>query len=193
MITQGFRHRLRPMGIIGLITLILSGYGGEEFDRAIWVERGKETLKPFKMRLMGALKEGMENGPEAAIEVCQIVAPEIANEVSSAGVEIGRTSHKLRNERNAPREWMRPLLEGYLATPGNTEPEVVRFENGSVGYVEPIFIKQMCLACHGSALSPDVASRIDEHYPRDQARDFEEGDFRGMFWVEFSEVKRNSN
>jgi hypothetical protein len=181
------------MGVIALIPLILSGGGGEEFDRTAWVERGQEALSPFKTKLMGALSKSLKDGPQAAIEVCQLVAPKIADEMSSAGVEIGRTSHKLRNERNAPREWMRPLLESYVAAPGKTEPEVVRLEDGAVGYVEPIFIKGMCLACHGSALSPDVASRIDERYPRDQARNFEKGDFRGMFWVEFSEVERDSN
>ena len=193
MSTHRSRHCLHLIGFIAIITLILFGCGDEEFDRAFWVERGEEALSPFKMRLMGALKEGMEDGPVVAIEVCQLVAPEIADEVSSAGVKIGRTSHKLRNERNAPREWMRPLLEGYVNTPGNIEPGVVRLEDDAVGYVEPIFIMGMCLACHGNAISPDVASRIDEHYPDDQARDFAEGDFRGMFWIEFREVEGDSN
>lgn len=193
MITYYSRNWIRLLGVIALITLILSGCGEEEFDSASWSKRGKEALDPFKMRLMDALKEGMEDGPEIAIEVCQLVAPEIADEVSSAGVKIGRTSHKLRNESNAPRNWMRPLLERYVAKPEYTEPEVVKLEDGAVGYVEPIFIKRMCLACHGSTLSPDVASRISEHYPGDQARNFAEGDFRGLFWVEFREVEGDSN
>jgi len=180
-------------GFLALITINLFGCAGEEFDRAVWIDRGRDVLSPFKMRLMGALREGLEDGPEAAIDVCQLVAPEIADEVSSAGVKLGRTSHKLRNERNAPREWMQPLLDGYVATPGNAEPEVVLLEDGAVGYVEPIYVKRMCLGCHGSALSAGVASRIDEHYPRDQARNFEEGDFRGLFWVEFREVEGESN
>lgn len=176
-------------GIGALITVNLFGCGGEGLDRAAWIERGERALDPFKTKLMGALMEGMEDGPEAAIEVCQLVAPEIAEEVTSAGVELGRTSHRLRNERNEPRDWIRPLLDDYLATPGKTEPEVVELENGGVGYVEPIFVKQMCLTCHGRALSPSLAALIDELYPRDQARGFEEGDFRGLFWVEFREVR----
>jgi hypothetical protein len=56
-----------------------------------------------------------------------------------------------------------------------------------VGYVEPIFVKPMCLPCHGSDIPDGVAARLDEHYPTDEARGFAEGDFRGLFWVEFRE------
>ena len=187
------RHRLSLTVVFALITFSLFGCAGEEFDRVAWIERGENALSPFKTGLMGALMEGLKDGPESAIEVCQLVAPEIADEVSPVGIELGRTSHKLRSEHNAPSEWIQPLLDGYVATPTKTAPEVVQLEDGGVGYVEPIFVKRMCLACHGSALSSGVASRIDEHYPRDQARDFEEGDFRGLFWVAFSEVKVESN
>jgi hypothetical protein len=84
-------------------------------------------------------------------------------------------------------------LDGYSRTPGKTEPEIVQLEDGGVGYVEPIYVKRICLACHGSALSPSVASRIDEHYPQDEARGFKEGDFRGLFWVEFRELEKDSD
>jgi len=193
MIARRSRHCMGLAMILTLFTINLFGCGAEEFDCAAWIERGEKALSPFKKRLMGALMEGLEDGPEAAIEVCQIVAPEIAEEVSSAGVELDRTSHKLRNEHNAPRDWMQPLLDGYVETPGKTEPEVVPLKDGGVGYVEPIFVKGMCLACHGSAISPGVVSLIDEYYPRDQARDFQEGDFRGLFWVEFRNVEGESN
>ena len=190
------RRSRRCMGltmILAFFTINLFCCKAEEFDRAAWIERGEKVLSPFKKSLMGALMEGLEDGPEAAIEVCQIVAPEIAEEVSSAGVELGRTSHKLRNEQNAPRDWMQPLLDGYVATPGKTEPEVVQLKDGGMGYVKPIFVKRMCLACHGSAILPNVVSLIDESYPSDQAKDFKEGDFRGLFWVEFTDVEVESN
>lgn len=179
--------------ILALFTIDFFECEAEEFGRGSWMARGEKALMPFKKKLMGALSEGLVDGPEAAIVVCQVVAPKIAEEVGSAGVELGRTSHKLRNERNAPRDWMLPLLEVYVAMPGKAEPEMVKLKDGGVGYVEPVFVKRMCLACHGSALSPGVVSLIDEYYPRDRARDFKEGDFRGLFWVEFRNVKEKSN
>ena len=193
MIARSSRYCMGLAILLALFTINQFECRAEEFDRAAWIERGEKALSPFKKRLMGALMEGLEDGPEAAIEVCQIVAPEIAEELSSAGLKLGRISHKLRNESNAPRDWMQPLLDGYMATPVKTEPEVVQLKDGGVGYVEPIFVKRMCLACHGSAISPGVVSLIDEYYPGDQARGFKEGDFRGLFWVEFTDVEGQSN
>lgn len=172
-----------------LIVSCFFGCGKDKFDREFWIERGQTALKPFKQELMSALADGLQDGPEAAIDVCQRVAPEIADEINSPEVRVGRTSHKLRNEHNSPKAWMQPLLNGYLLSPGKSNPEAVRLADGRIGYVEPIYVKSMCLACHGSNLSPTIAARIDELYPNDRARDFQEGDFRGLFWVEFSPDK----
>jgi len=154
------RHRSIPhRGFIAVAALLTSSLlacgGGPELDRAVWEKRGAETLAPFKAQLMGALMDGLQEGPDAAIDVCQLVAPEIAAEVSSPGIEVGRTSHRLRNEQNAPRDWVRPLLETYRSTPGKSMPQVVRLDHGAVGYVEPIFVNSVCLSCHGTDVSPD--------------------------------------
>jgi len=37
--------------------------------------------------------------------------------------------------------------------------------------------------CHGPSVAPALAARIAQHYPEDEATGFEEGDFRGLFWV----------
>jgi hypothetical protein len=174
--------------IAGLFGWYLVGLAGDAIDRQAWIERGGRALEPFKGKLMTALAKGLQDGgPEAAIAVCQVAAPEIAAEVSKPGVEIGRTSHKLRNASNAPRDWMLPLLDEYVTTSGKTEPDVIPLADGGMGYVEPIYVKKMCLVCHGSAISPELDARLGEHYPEDRARGFEEGDFRGLFWVEFTD------
>ena len=56
-----------------------------------------------------------------------------------------------------------------------------------MGYAEPIIVQPMCLACHGESLAPEIAAKISEAYPDDQATGFKVGDFRGVFWVEFPE------
>jgi hypothetical protein len=61
----------------------------------------------------------------------------------------------------------------------------VELSDTRLGYVEPIFLQPVCLTCHGETLAPDVASRIEELYPDDQATGFAVGDFRGLFWVEY--------
>ena len=56
---------------------------------------------------------------------------------------------------------------------------------GRIGYAEPIFMKPLCVTCHGEALAAPVRERIAELYPEDRATGFRVGDFRGLFWAEF--------
>ncbi len=169
----------------GLLICTMAGCTKKQLDQQFWIERGQNTLKPFQADLKSALMEGLESGPEDAIEVCRLLAPEIAEDISSETVRVGRTSHRLRNKQNAPRAWIQPLLDEYVKNPYQTGPQVVSLPDSIVGFVAPIYVKPMCLACHGRSLSPAVAAKIDEFYPGDQARGFNDGDFRGLFWVEF--------
>ncbi|MGM0574504.1 MAG: Tll0287-like domain-containing protein [Myxococcota bacterium] len=148
--------------------------------------RAAEALKPFKKNLKQALMAGLEEGPGEAIDVCRVKAPDLAAEASGEGIAIGRTSHKLRNPDNAPEDWMKPLLEEFREAdePAQAAHRVVRLGDERWGYVEPIRVKGMCLTCHGTDLPEPVEQRLAAQYPEDQATGFEEGDFRGLFWVE---------
>ena len=146
--------------------------------------RGAAVLAPFKTELQAALREGLERGPEHAIEVCRVRAPELAAEAAGPGVEIGRTSHRLRNPANAPRPWVAPLLAAFVADPAAAGPRTVSLPDGRTGYVEPIPTQAMCLVCHGETLAPAVQERLQALYPADEAVGFREGDLRGLFWAE---------
>ncbi len=155
--------------------------GGSEVDPAD-IYRAQAALQPFKKELKGALLEGLEGGPQAAILVCKSAAPAIAARRSSDGMQMGRTSHKLRNPDNIPAGWLEPLLSAYEA--GSDDPHrAVVLDDGRIGYVEPIYVQKPCLMCHGQSIVPQVAGHIATEYPGDQATGFEEGDFRGLFWV----------
>jgi len=146
--------------------------------------RAAEALAPFKRDLQAALREGLGQGPVAAIDACRLRAPQIAEERSQGGVRVGRASHRLRNPENVPPSWVAPLLEAALAAPSARGPRLVALDAGRSGYVEPIFVQPLCLTCHGASLSPDVSARIQERYPQDRAVGFQAGDFRGLFWIE---------
>ena len=146
--------------------------------------QGALLLAPFKQDLKSALMRGMESGPAAAISACSTEAPLIAGGLSVDGVAMGRSSHKLRNPGNVAPDWAVPFMQAYAAGT-QAGPATVELADDRFGYVEPIMMQPMCLNCHGEALHPDVASRISELYPDDQATGFSEGDFRGVFWVEF--------
>lgn len=131
--------------------------------------------------LQGALAEG---GPVHAVSACHDKAPGIAAAASGAGVQVGRTSQRVRNPANAPEPWMQPLLEEFARAPkGSIASRAVALPEGKTGYVEPIYAQAMCLACHGETLPPELAATLAERYPQDAATGYREGDFRGLFWV----------
>jgi len=147
--------------------------------------RGAALLAPLKTELKQALMAGMQKGPSNAISVCRVQAPAIADSLSVEGVRIGRSSHRLRNPENRGPEWVNDVLQAYLSKDSDRRPQVVPLKNGREGYVEPITIQPLCLACHGKNLAPDVAAQISKMYPDDEATGFEIDDLRGVYWVEY--------
>ncbi len=146
--------------------------------------RAQQALGPFKKALKQALTEGMSEGPVAAIGACNTKAPGIADAHSQAGVTVGRASHRLRNPANTAPDWVQPILDAYVADEANRAPRSVALSDGRAGYVEPILVQPLCVTCHGATLAPEVAARIEQLYPDDQATGFEVGDLRGVWWVE---------
>jgi hypothetical protein len=134
-------------------------------------------------RLMGRLTEALgSQGPAGAVTVCQREAPDIAAAISKEkDVLIGRTSHRLRNPRNAPPDWARPFVESRREAPA-----IVSHPDGRLGVLEPIRLKVACLTCHGdpATIAPEVKAALARDYPRDEATGFRDGDLRGWFWVE---------
>lgn len=133
--------------------------------------------------LMGELSAALdEGGPAAGITVCREKAPMVAAHVSELyGVEIGRTSHKLRNPANVAPGWAGPYVAEL-----EDDPTYVAGPDGELGALLPIRLKAECQMCHGPAemIDEEVMAAIDEAYPGDQAVGFVEGDLRGWFWVE---------
>ena len=146
---------------------------------------GPEILAPFKQGLQQALRNGLTQGPEEAITVCKLKAPEISGTLSLNSVRLGRTSKRLRNPSNIAPDWVAPILESYVNKPSDRKPRAVSVSNNQSGYVEPIIIQPICLTCHGDNLTPEVSSRITEVYPEDRAVGYQIGDLRGVFWAEF--------
>lgn len=143
-----------------------------------------EALAPLKRDLMTTLKAALADGPVPAVEGCRLAAPGIAEQASTETIRVGRTSDRLRNPDNAPADWMRPLLAEYgQAPPEPGSATVVALDDGSIGYVEPIYVKPLCTTCHGKAIDPALLDHIRDRYPEDAATGYEVGDFRGLFWV----------
>lgn len=177
------KETIRSISLV--IVLALPFVSGTALSEEEGVIRGAELLAPLKGELKQALMAGMQDGPLNAISVCKDQAPAIAASLSVDGIEIGRTSHRLRNPANSAPDWVDPILKRYLDEESGRTPTIVSLENNREGYVEPIVVAQLCLACHGKTLAPDVAAHINEAYPADEATGFDVDDLRGVYWVEY--------
>lgn len=146
-------------------------------------EQSLEAVKTMAGRLMGELTTALdEDGPDGAIEVCSMRAPEIAAMVSNEyGLLLGRTSQRLRNPSNLPPEWAAQLVDDEVAV-----PTWLVGPDGQIAGLLPIVTKAECGMCHGPVgeISPEVQAKLDDLYPNDAATGFAEGDLRGWIWVE---------
>jgi hypothetical protein len=183
--------------LITASTLILAGalaagglsVAGTTQDNAV---QARALIQQFASTLQGELKAALkEGGPVAAVQVCKDRAPGIAAELSEqSGWDVGRTSLKTRNAAlNSPDEWEKNVLEEFESRKQNGESSegmsyaaVVQSADGEVyRYMQAIPTGEVCLACHGKDITPDLAAALDKAYPDDQARGFELGDIRGAF------------
>ena len=175
--------------LMAMFVLILASCSTDtelsEADGQRYLAHGKSVLMPFKKQLKGALKQGLASGPDAAIAACNMRAPEIVSELGQQGI-VGRSSHKLRNPDNAAKPWMQPIIEAYQKPDSSKEPVLVPLGDDRYGYAEAIELKPMCVMCHGDPIGGEIKQRLTELYPQDQAIGFKPGDFRGIFWTEFS-------
>ncbi len=143
----------------------------------------RDMLTSGHKELKNAIQSG---GPVSAIDVCHTRAPAIATQVSSEqGVQIGRTSHKLRNGSNTGPSWMQAVVEEQVA-----EPRAFADAEGELAIAYPIMLENGCVICHGQPdqIAPAVREAIAVQYPDDQATGFAPGDLRGWLWVQVPPV-----
>lgn len=172
----------RVLTVLAVAAVLVSAAGCGRGVSEENIVRAQNELREFKKELKSALVTGLQEGPDKAITACNVEAPNIAARLGINGIEIGRTSHKLRNSANEPAPWVEPLLDDYVNGVRDTYTAVA-LEGGRFGYVEPIRTEEVCLVCHGKEVSSPIEERIAKLYPGDEATGFEAGDFRGLFWI----------
>jgi len=164
-------------------------------DRATpaWVDEARAAAARLGGGLIPELRAALAGGgPETAVRVCNLRAPEIAAQVSGPGLQVGRTALRVRNPDNAPDAWERQVLfdlrdrlaAGEAAT--RIEHWEVQRRNGRrIGrWMKAIVTQPVCTTCHGKRIDPGLAGTIERLYPEDQATGFRIGDLRGAFTVE---------
>lgn len=150
------------------------------------VSEAASLIPPFQQQLLQTVQQAVASGgPTAAIEACQVLAPRITEEHSKTPWRIGRTSLRLRNPANQADSWERQVLEDFARRSQAGEPlaqmRQAAVVDGEFRYMQAIATGEPCLACHGSQIKPPLVALLDQHYPQDQARDFQPGELRGAF------------
>lgn len=155
---------------------------------ATFEEDAAMLSKDLKMNLVKNLTEKMnKDGAIPALEFCHVNVSALAKTAAGERLsrfEFGRTSHKVRNPSNAPKEWMLPYLEQFKATTVKSPAKAVvhQFSDGKKAYLDPLYVGPQCLTCHATP-AKDLKAQITKLYPDDQAVGFKLGEFRGMIWV----------
>jgi len=162
-------------------------------DHEQFTQQSQAAIKEFAGTLKGSLVAAMKSGgPIEAITVCNQVAPAIAAGLSEKyGMDIARTSLKVRNPNNVADAWENDILQQFEARKEQGEgvktlfvsESITQAGNHEMRMMKAIPTGKVCLTCHGSNIEPSIQKSINELYPNDQATGFKLGDIRGAFTI----------
>ena len=177
---------------IVLAFLVLTGSVHAATEQEM-ITASRQSIKTFAAQLKNKLQHAMkQGGPVQAIQVCRTAAAEISQQVSDQyGWKIARTSLKVRNPANAPDPWEKQVLQDFATRRARGEDlnsmehsEIIRStENTTFRYMKAIPTADMCVMCHGENIAANIAEKLQEFYPDDQARGFKAGNLRGAFTI----------
>jgi len=143
--------------------------------------------------LMTALLGQLEaEGPDGALAFCADSAQRLTARYQAEGMDVHRTSLKVRNPANAPDSVEVRVLDllADLHESGVLPAEYVEVRRLATGtrelrYFRPIRVAAGCVTCHGPSdnLAPSIRTVLAERYPEDAAVGYAEGDLRGVIAV----------
>ena len=156
------------------------------------MQKGNQLVKMTFESISGKLKSTIvEKGAVEAIQYCNVEAVPLTTALEEDGIKISRTSTNFRNPNNAPNKESRAILAKYAENKANgveSKSIVQKGENGNIHYYKPIYMKALCLNCHGDAgsnVSEEVVSQLNKLYPQDKAMGYKLDDLRGAWHIEF--------
>lgn len=170
-------------------TSFLSNSIAVEREKSELTQQAKVKIHAFSKELKRNLKQAIKSGGlEAGIEVCHEKAPQIAQEMSTDGWTISRTSLKARNDSNHPKLWQKEVLLQFqkqlVQGTSAKQLSVSQLDDSSFKLMKAIPTGELCLSCHGTKIPMSVKNKLHELYPNDKAVNFSLKDIRGAFVVE---------
>lgn len=158
-----------------------------------FLAEGKKIASLTFLTLSSNLKKAMEEGGVSkAVQYCNLAATPLVDSLEQEyGVEIKRTSLKVRNPTNTPTKDEEKQLLTYQEEKDagqELKPVLIEKENRRLFHA-PIVLMDLCQKCHGTVgediLSEDYAT-IQALYPSDQAIGYKSGELRGMWSIAFA-------
>ena len=155
------------------------------------VRKTEAAFADYQRRLLTRVIDVMSSeGAVAALNVYRDEDAALAQSIARQErfIRMGRTSHLLRNFRNAPPEWAAPYVTAAAAEDFVSSPTWVVEIGPAVGVLSPLNTIPTCTVCHGptASLSREMLGAIRASYPGDRATGFTLGQVRGWIWAEVS-------
>ena len=191
---MGLRVRalLAAFAIAGVVSALPAIAQKSAIDAAKRTQKARETAITLGERLRSQLAAAIKSGGAvSALGLCQTISPDLVTSANDEfGFETGRTAMRLRNPENAPDEWELKVLKLFQdQIAAGSDPARLEFSETLTTaegdklfrYMKPIMTAEMCLACHGTDVKPEVKAEITRYYPEDKAVGFKLGELRGAF------------
>ena len=188
--------RFTDSSVLSAVTIMLATITGcvsQDRDDASLLAEARAITQQFTATLLPTLQNALsEGGPEHAIEVCSVRAPEIANELAeSTHWSVRRVSLKARNDKIAtPDSWERKVLSEFEARQSKGETGATLSESGKIDgefrFMQAQITMPLCLTCHGTNVSAGVSAALREKYPNDLATGYRAGEVRGAISLRYS-------
>ncbi|GIV26317.1 MAG: hypothetical protein KatS3mg027_0131 [Bacteroidia bacterium] len=159
-------------------------------DSTFYAQEGTKLAKQMYAGILEKLRKALDElGYYESVKYCNHHALPLTDSLANYyGIKAKRTSLKLRNPANTPDELEKQVLKMYQQTLSK-QPVVYKTKEG-IRFFTPIYIAEFCLNCHGKPYEniPDVTLRaLNELYPKDEARNYEIYDIRGVWSITFPE------
>jgi hypothetical protein len=161
-----------------------------------WKGKGDSlVVKTFDTLRSTLLRAINQNDFPGAVEFCNTEALQLTKSLAADGIQIKRSSDKIRNPANNPDELENEVLHNYLKQKEDKKllaAIIKKDASGNQHYFKPIMIQAMCLNCHGEKnthIKPATWDMIQRKYPRDAAFNYKEGDLRGIWHIVFPSDK----
>ena len=151
---------------------------------------GKKYASNAKATLGKKLVQAIvEKGPDGAVEFCNLNAIPLTDSLSIAqGIKIRRVTDKPRNPLNRASAKELVYINDFkvMVSSGETVDPILNVTEEQVDFYYPITTNAMCLQCHGvpeRQITTSTLAALENLYPTDKARDYQENQVRGMWAI----------